>query len=63
MNMNNLLSHLVSHENELERKRTRALARQLWGDVIDCDARIDVCKKLRKWLTDEAMKDAKQPNP
>ena len=53
--MNNLLSHLVARENELERKRTRALARQLWGDVIDCDARIDECKKLRKFLADSQM--------
>lgn len=61
--MNNLLTHLVARENELERKRTRALATQSWGDVIDADARISECKKLRKWLADEELKDQKQPSP
>ena len=58
-----LTKHLVSREHELERKRSTSLARQRWGDVIDLEARIDECEKLRKHLAQNEPTPTPTPVP
>jgi hypothetical protein len=49
-----LTSHLIKREHELERIRTRALARQQWAIVIEVESRIDECEKLRAAIVKDA---------
>lgn len=60
--MKDLSSKLVDREHELERKRTRALARQQWADVIETEARLSECGNFRKMIVEDALLTAK-PSP
>lgn len=52
---------LVERENELERKRSVALARQQWATALELEARIDECRLWRKRITANAVKEGAVP--
>lgn len=49
-----ILAKVLVRERELDRIRTRSLARQQWAAVIEVEARLDECKRLRTKLTEES---------
>ena len=49
-----ILKHLVQRETELERTRTRKLATQQWAAVIETEAKIEECSRLRAWLVEQS---------
>ena len=53
-----ILKHLVQRENELERTRTRKLATQQWAAVIETEAKIEECKRLRAWIVEQSQNTA-----
>jgi hypothetical protein len=53
MDKTEMLKYLFDREYDLDRRRTRALARQQWEQVIEVDARISECRLMRKHLANE----------
>jgi hypothetical protein len=57
-----LITEFLRREDELDRKRTRALATQQWAKVIDIEARISECQIWRLALV-KALELEGGPNP
>ncbi len=57
----NILTHLINRETELDRKRTVSLARQQWAAVIELEAKLSECKRLRNWLAENAEAETIKP--
>ena len=47
-----------THERSYDRERTRALARQQWAKVIECDSKMDALERLRAAITKQDALDA-----
>lgn len=53
----NAIKVILDHEHVTDRLRTRSLARQQWSKVIECDAVLDACKRLRAAIARDAERD------
>lgn len=54
---------ILDHEYMTDRLRTRSLARQQWSKVIECDAVLDACKRLRAAIARDAESDIASIDP
>lgn len=58
-----LMKWLTNREHELDRRRTRCLARQQWSDVIEVEARIDELRTVRALIVEKLQQNANKPTP
>lgn len=61
MNISQIQTHLLQRETELQRNRTRKLATAQWSAVIEVEAKIEECSRLRQWIAQEVEASAKVP--